>query len=121
MKKLLGICALAGVFWLSACSTGGVTVCIDANGDMVRAYHADGEVTSFVMTQTEDISDMDEEEIAFFTHMADSMPEAAYSIDDDILTLTITLDADGILASFADSLDLDEFIANAEANGATCE
>jgi len=122
MRKLLScfILALVGIFLLAACGTSGVIVCTDEKGDTVRAYHEDGEVTSFVSVQTEDISDMDEEEIAFFTAMADSMPEAEASIDGDTLTLTMTLEAEGILA-FAGSLDLDEFVTSAEADGATCE
>jgi len=123
MKKLLGICILAGVFLLSACgSNSGVLVCTEADGNTIRAYHEDGEITSFVTVTTEDISDMDEADIAFFTGLADAAPEKEYSIDGDILTLTVTIEGEAIQAMIPGaSLDLDEFAARMESDGITCE
>ena len=124
MEKRLGfsiLVILLAIFVLGACgaSNDDITVCIDEFGDEIRAYQEDGEITTVIITQTEDISDRDEEEIAFFTAMADEMPEAEYSVEDDILTMVITLESEAIL-SFANSLDIDEFIAEMEEEGATC-
>ena len=123
MKKLLGICTLMAIILLSACggSSNGEIVCTDENGDTISIYHEDGEITSFVLTETEDISDMDEDEISFFTAMAEAMPEAEYSIDGDTLTLIITLEGEAIQAMVpVVSLDLEGFIAEREAAGETC-
>lgn len=124
MKKLLGVCTLAGVLLLSACRDGnrGVTVCTDVSGHAIEAHHEAGTITSFVMTETEEISDNDDESIDFLMAMLDAMPEVTYTLDDGILTMTTTLEAETISATLPDTiLDLDEFIADAQANGSTCE
>lgn len=124
MKKLLGVCTLLLLFVLSACggSSSGVIVCTDEDGHIISAYHEDGEITSFVIKQTEDVTDMDEEQVAFFTAMADAMPEAEYSIDDNILTFIMTLEGEAIQEMIPiNSLGLDAFIAQSEETGSTCE
>lgn len=122
MKKLLSGCTLATVLLLSACSNSGITTCTNVNGETINAYHENGEITSLVMTEIEDISDYDDGTIDILTATFDAMPEATYAIDDDILTLTLTLEGEAIQAMIPGVvLDLDEFITNSEADGATCE
>lgn len=126
MKRLLSVCVLSGIFLLSACgNSSGVIVCTDeddAINDSVRAYHEDGEITSIVMTQTEDISNYDEETIGTMTAMFEAMDEVDdYSIDDGILTMTMTLEGEAIQTMIpGSSLDLDDFINQIETEGVTC-
>lgn len=122
MKKLLSGCTIVAVLLLSACSNSGITTCTDVNGETINAYHEKGEITSLVMTEIEDISDYDDGTIDILTATLDAMPEATYAIDDDILTLTLTLEGEAIQSMIPGViLDLDEFITKLEADGATCE
>lgn len=123
MKKLLGVCTFATVLLLSACSTNGTTICTEVNGNTIEATHEDGQITSLLITETEDISDYGDEEINFATAMLDAMPEASYTIDNDILTLTMKLEGEEIQEQIPGvTLNLDEFITNSEVNnGATCK
>ena len=123
MRKILGICTLLGVFLLSACGmSDDVVECTVIDGGVIRAYHEEGEITSFVMIESGDISDYDDETIEFMTATLDSMPEATYTIEGDILTMTMVLEGEAIQTIIPGaSLILDEFIASAEDDGATCE
>ncbi|MCL2560005.1 MAG: hypothetical protein FWE07_05905 [Turicibacter sp.] len=120
MKKWLGLGILAVVFLLSACGSS-VVVCTDVNGNTARAYYENDEITSIVLTETEDISDLDEEALAFFVALMEEMPEVdEFSVEDGISTMTMTIEADGVLAIMG-ALDIDQFVAHQEAQGLTCE
>jgi len=133
MKKLLGLTALAAVFVLAACGGGSgsssadETVCsMDMMGmNMVITVQADdGDITSAELEvrlpldsfglEAGDV-DLESDEI---TGMLSGMGfDGDVSLDGDYLVVTES----GTAAELSLDSDLDEFIAEAESMGGTCE
>jgi len=130
MKKLLSIILLS-VFVLAACAGSGTetesnndsanrtVVCADE--DVSLTLHSeDGVITSIVVEGTENISNMSEEEISLAIGMFEGLG-GTYEMDGDYLNLSLELDVDQAMTFLEmPSTDLDEIIADAEENGATC-
>ena len=121
MKRKLGIGVLFALLFLSACQSNTTVTCTDVDGNVLRAYEEGGELTRFVSIETEDVSHLDEEELAFLLSLFEAMDEVEdIQIEDGELSVTMTIDAEVFLA-LVGQLDLETFVENREALGDVCE
>jgi len=124
MKKLLGLTALAAVLVLSACgSDTEETVCTFEAGEFAQSITVqseDGEIVSAELEMRFDVSDSSDDEIEEFIELINAEEEDVdCDVDNGTLVCTETVDAAGFQRE-GFSLDLEEFIADKVANGATC-
>ena len=111
MKKLLGLSAFVAVLVLSACGNSGETVCTlsDDDGELIMTVqYEDGYITTAEIEERIDISDEDEDEIEWM------MEAWGGTIEGDYLVIVAEEDYTGQERS------IDDFIENAEDDGATC-
>jgi len=131
MKKLLGLTALAGLLVLAACGGNGgsdETVCtgeIDGMNMIATAQSEDGDITlveaemrvplGIFGLEAADI-DLDSDEIDAVLNAMGFDGDADVDVDGDDLIVTVSGTPEAL--DFASTVD--EFIAAAEADGATC-
>jgi len=124
MKKLLGLTALAAVLVLAACGNDTEeTVCtleLEGFTEIITVQSEDDEIVSAEMEMRLDVSDLDDDEIEGIREQITSGDEDVdCDVDGDTLVCTESLDEEGRQA-FGIPVDLEEFIAEEEAAGATC-
>ena len=117
MKKLLGLTALAAVFVLAACGGGSSDeiVCTIEEEIMgvqmsmtITAQSEDGYITTGVVEGRINVSDLDSDQAELFANMFEG------EVEGDYFVFSETEDATG------EEMTVDEFIEEAEAEGATC-
>jgi|GEM_PF-2460501 len=124
MKKLLGLTVLAMVLALTACGNGdsgnaggsAETACVMDLGILgtiaVVAQSEDDEITSIVIQMRTDVSELDEEIVESLL-----AEEETAERDGDYLVVT---SGEGTPEELGFPTSLEEFIAEAERDGATC-
>ena len=111
MKKLLGLIAFAALLLLSACGGSGETVCTLSYGErelITTVQTEDGYIITAELEERIDISDADDDEVERM------LENEGGTIEGDYIVIIVTRDYTG------ENLSVDEFIANAENGGATC-
>ena len=123
MKKLLGLIALVTAFVLVACGGGSSsvveTVCtMERWGDefIITVQSEEGEIISAAIEERIDIADWNEDEIEREVEWLSENEEMDCDLEGDTLVCSGIIYAED-MEGFT---DLEAFIAEAEADGATC-
>lgn len=126
MKKLLGVFTFATILFLAACNNSGagsqIVSCVhESEGSTVTAEVTaeDGYVTSSLVTMKVHHSAFD------FESVDELNDEDSLMILEMVLGAGVEIDGDYIVVEYANDFDdetnpLDEFVANLESEGATC-